>query len=161
MTLQSQCHQLTSDANSPSLLLTMACSFSYGSLDCGCWLLYFSYSSHIHTINQIGASQSPPLKSLTSLLGPTLWISVSDPIWGYRAGSNTICNDPRNNTSHIYTIPQNDLLKLRFHIVVNKTQFKQVYVRCETHYTPTQYTQSIKLVNHSVGEENVGLIGCY
>ena len=45
-------------------------------------------SSHTHThhtINQIGASQSPPLKSLTSLLGPTLWSSVFEPIWGYRA----------------------------------------------------------------------------
>ena len=68
-------------------------------------------SSHIHThhtINQIGALQSPPLKSLTFSLGPTLWSSVSEPTWDYRADSDTICNDLRKSTSHICTISQKD-----------------------------------------------------
>ena len=49
-------------------------------------------SSHTHThhtINQIGVSQSAPLKSLTSSLGPTLWGSVFEPTRDYRAGSDT------------------------------------------------------------------------
>ena len=68
-------------------------------------------SSHIHThhkINQIGALQSPPLKSLTSSLEPTLWSSVSEPIWDYRTDSDTICNDLRKSVNHIYTISQKD-----------------------------------------------------
>ena len=67
--------------------------------------------SHIHThhtINQIGASQSPILKSLTFSLEPTLWSSVSKHTQGYWVGSNTICNDPRKIASHIYAIPQKD-----------------------------------------------------
>ena len=68
-------------------------------------------SSHIHThhtINQIRVSQSPPLKSLTSSLGPTLWGSVSEPTQDYQAGSDTICNNPKKSASHICAIPQND-----------------------------------------------------
>ena len=68
-------------------------------------------SSHTHThhtINQIGASQSPPLKSLTSLSGPTLLGSVSETTLDYRAGSDTICNDPKKNASQICAIPQKD-----------------------------------------------------
>ena len=61
-----------------------------------------------HTINQIGISQSLPLKSLTSSLEPTLWGSVFKLTRGYWAGSDTICNDSRKNTSHICTIPQKD-----------------------------------------------------
>ena len=61
-----------------------------------------------HTINQIGASQSPPLKSLTSSLRPILWGSVSEPTWGYWASSGTICNDPRKSANHICAIPQKD-----------------------------------------------------
>ena len=65
-------------------------------------------SSHTHThhtINQIRASQSPPLKSLTSSLGLTLWGSVSELTQDYRVGSDTISNDPRKNARHICTIP--------------------------------------------------------
>ena len=49
-----------------------------------------SHTNTHHIINQIGASQSPPLISLTSSLGPTLWGSVSKPTQGYWAGSDTI-----------------------------------------------------------------------
>ena len=42
--------------------------------------------THHHTINQIGVSQSPPLKSLMSSLGPTLW-GLSPHEVNYRAGS--------------------------------------------------------------------------
>ena len=66
-------------------------------------------SSHTHThhiINQIWASQSPPLKSLTFSLRPTLWGSVSKPTRGYWVGSDTICNDLRKSASHIYATPQ-------------------------------------------------------
>ena len=86
-------------------------------------------SSHTHThhtINQIETSQSASLKSLTSSLGPTLWSSVSEPTWGFRAGSDTICNDSRKNASHIYAILQNDQLQLRLFTVVNKTQFNPI-----------------------------------
>ena len=65
-------------------------------------------SSHTHThytINQIGVSQSFPLKSLMSLLGPTLWGSISEPTRDYRAGSDTVCNDLRKSASHICAIP--------------------------------------------------------
>ena len=86
-----------------------------------------SLHTHTHyTINQIGASQSPLLKSLTSSLGPTLWSSVSDPTWGFWAGSDTICNDSRKDASHIYIIPQKDQSQLRLFAVVNKTQFNPV-----------------------------------
>ena len=61
-----------------------------------------------HTINQIGASQSPPLKSLMFLLGSTLRSSVFEPTWGYWTVSDTICNDPKKNASYICTIPQKD-----------------------------------------------------
>ena len=70
-------------------------------------------SSHTHThytINQIGVSQSPLLKSLTSSLGPTLWGSVSDNIY----------NDPRKSASHICTIPQKDWSQLKLLVVVHK-----------------------------------------
>ena len=33
-----------------------------------------SHTNTHHTINQIEISQSPPLKSLTFSLGPTLWV---------------------------------------------------------------------------------------
>ena len=70
-----------------------------------------SDSSHTHThhaINQIGASQFPPLKSLTSSLGSTLWDSVSEPTQGYQADFDTICNDPRKNASYICAIYQKE-----------------------------------------------------
>ena len=108
-------------------------------------------SSHTHThhtINQIGVSQSPPLKSLTSSLGSTLWGSVSEPTRDYRTGSDTICNDPRKSTSHICAIPQKDQSQLRLLVVVNKTQIYPVNTRCGTHHTPTHITQSIKLGYH-------------
>ena len=110
-------------------------------------------SSHTHThhtINQIGASQSPPLKSLTSSLRPTLWGSVSKLTRDYRAGSNTICNDSRKSASHICAIPQKDQSQLRLLVVVNKTQFNSVNTRCGTHHTPTHITQSIKLGHHNI-----------
>ena len=109
-------------------------------------------SSHIHThhtINQIGALQSPPLKSLTSSLGPTLWGSDSEPTRGYRAGSDTIYNDPRKSTSHICAIPQKDQSQLRLLVVINKTQIYPVNTQCGTHHTPTHITQSIKLRHHT------------
>ena len=50
-----------------------------------------SSHTHIHhIINKIGALQSPPLKSLTSSLVPTLWGSISEPTRDYRAGSDTM-----------------------------------------------------------------------
>ena len=61
-----------------------------------------------HTINQIGASQSLSLKSLTSSLWPTLWGSVSEPTRGYRTGSDTICNDP---TSLLCVLRENKTVK--------------------------------------------------
>ena len=70
------------------------------------WDLSHTYTHQ--TINQIRASQSLPLKSLMSLLGPTLWGSVSEPTRGYKAGSDIICNDPRKSTNYIGTIPQKD-----------------------------------------------------
>ena len=102
-----------------------------------------------HTINQIGVSQSPPLKSLTSSLGPTLWGSVSEPTRDYQAGSDTICKDPRKSASHICAIPQKDQSLLRLLVVVNKTQIYPINTRCGTHYTPTHITQSIKLGYHT------------
>ena len=108
-------------------------------------------SSHTHThhtINQIGVSQSPPLKSLTSSLGPTLQASISEPTRDYRAGSDIICNDPRKSASHICAIPQKDQSLLRLLVVVNKAQIYPVNTRCGTHYTPTHITQSIKLGYH-------------
>ena len=106
--------------------------------------------THIHhTINQIGVSQSPPLKSLTSSLGLTLWSSVTEPTRDYRAGSDTICNDPRKSVSHICAIPQNDQSQLRLFVVVNKAQIYLVNTRYGTHHTPTHITQSIKLGYHN------------
>ena len=108
-------------------------------------------SSHTHThhtINQIGVSQSPPLKSLTSSLGPTLRGNVSEPTRDYQAGSDIICNDSRKSASHICVIPQKDQSQLRLLVVVNKAQFNPVNTRCGTHYTPTHITQSIKLGYH-------------
>ena len=97
-------------------------------------------SSHTHThhtINQIRVSQSPPLKSLMSLLGPTLWGSVLEPTQDYQVGFDTICNDPRKNASHICVIPQKDQSLLRLLVVVNKAQIYLVNTRCGTHHTPT------------------------
>ena len=109
-------------------------------------------SSHTHThhtINQIGVSQSSPLKSLTSSLGPTLQGNVSEPTRDYRAGSDTICNNPRKSANHICAIPQKDQSQLRLLVVVNKVQFNPVNTRCRIHYTPIHITQSIKLGHHN------------
>ena len=103
-----------------------------------------------HTINQIGVSQSSPLKSLTSSLRPTLWSSVSEPTRGYRISSDTICNDPRKSASHICAIPQKDWSQLRLLAVVNKAQFNPVNTRCRTHHISTHITQSIKLGHHNM-----------
>ena len=114
-------------------------------------------SSHTHThhtINQIGALQSPPLKSLTSLLGLTLWGSVSEPTQGYWAGPNTICNDPRKSVSHICAISQKDYSQLRLLVIVNKAQIYLVNTRCETYHTLTHITQSIKLGHHNLPDLN-------
>ena len=81
-----------------------------------------SYIHTNHTINKIGASQSPPLESF----GPTLWESVSEPTWGYRASSDTICNDSRKSASHKCAIPQKDYSQLRHHEIVSKAQFNPV-----------------------------------
>ena len=110
------------------------------------FILTFNY--FIRAINQIGVSQSPPLKSLTSSLGPTLWGSVSEPTRDYRADSDTICNDPRKSASHICAISQKDQSQLRLLVVVNKAQIYTVNTRCGTHHTPTHITQSIKLGYH-------------
>ena len=90
----------------------------------------------------------PPLKSLTSLLGPTLWGSVFESTRDYRADSDTICNDPRKNTNSIYAILQKDQSQLRLLIFINKAQFNPVNTRCGTHHTPTHIIQSIKLGHH-------------
>ena len=111
------------------------------------WDLSHTHTHHI--INQIGASQSPPLKSLTSSLGPTLWGSVSKPTWSYRASFDTICNDLRKSASHICAIPQKGYSQLRFLVIVNKAQFNPVNTRCRTYHTPTHITQSIKLGHHT------------
>ena len=107
-----------------------------------------------HTINQTGVSQSPPLKSLTSSLGPTLWGSVSEPTRDYQAGSDTICNDPRKGASHICAIPQKDKSQLRLLVVVNKAQIYAVTIRFGTHHTFTHITQSIKLGYHNLSHIN-------
>ena len=65
-----------------------------------------SHTHTHHTINHIEVSQSPPLKSLTFSLGPTLWGSVSELAQDYQAGSNTICNDLRKSAGHICAILQ-------------------------------------------------------
>ena len=112
-------------------------------------------SSHTHiyyAINQIGTSQSLPLKSLTSSLGSTLWGSIFEPTRSYRADSDTICNDPRKSASHICTIPQKDQSQLRLIVVVNKAQIYLVNTRCGTHHTPTHITQSIKLGHHMISD---------
>ena len=75
-----------------------------------------SHTHIYHTINQIGASQ----------LELILWDNVSELIRGYRAGSDTICNNSRKDASHIYIIPQKDQSQLRLFAVVNKTQFNPV-----------------------------------
>ena len=67
-----------------------------------------SHTHTHHTINQIEASQSPPLKSQMSTLGPTLWGNVFEPTQGYWVGSDTIFNDPRKSASHICAILQKD-----------------------------------------------------
>ena len=108
-----------------------------------------SHTHTHHTINQIGASQSPPLKSLTSSLGPILWGSVSEPTHDYRACSDTICNDSRKNTSYFCAIPQNDQSQLRLLVVVNKVQIYPVNTQRGTHHTPTHITQLIKLGHHN------------
>ena len=112
--------------------------------------MWDSSNTHTHhTINQIGASQSPPLKSLTSLLGLTLWGNVSEPTQSYRVDSDTICNDLQKSTSHIYAICQNDQSRLRLLVIVNKAQIYSVNTQCGTHHTPTHITQSIKLEHPS------------
>ena len=108
-----------------------------------------SHTHTYHTINQIGVLQSPPLKSLTSLLEPTLWGSVSELTWDYQSSSNTICNDPRKSASHICVIPEKDQSQLRLLVVVNKAQIYPVNTRCGTHHIPTHITQSIKLWHHT------------
>ena len=107
-----------------------------------------SYTHTHHIINQIRASQSPPLKSLTSSLGPTLQGSVSELTWGYRTGSDTICNNPRKSANHICAIPQKDQSQLKLFVVVNKAQIYLVNIRRGTHHTLTHITQSIKLGHH-------------
>ena len=107
-----------------------------------------SYTHTHHAINQIGISQSSSLKSLTSSLEPTLWGSVSEPTRDQRAGSDTICNDPRKSASHICVISQKDQSQLRLLVVVNKAQIYPVNTRCGTHHTPTHIKQSIKLGFH-------------
>ena len=89
-----------------------------------------------------------PTHITQSSLGPTLWGSVSESIQDYRAGSDTICNDPRKSFSYICAIPQKDWSQLRLIAVVNKAQFNSVNTRCGTHHTPTHITQSIKLGYH-------------
>ena len=116
-----------------------------------------SYTHTYHTINQIGVSQSPSLKSLTSSLGPTLLGSVSEPTWDYRADSDTLCNDPRKSASHICDIPQKDWSQLKLLAVVNNAQFNPVNTRCGTHHTPTHITQSIKLGHHRFQLSSCGL----
>ena len=101
-----------------------------------------------HTINQIGVSQSPPLKSLTSLLGLTLWGTVSEPTRDYQTSSDTICNDPRKSANHIYTISQKNQSQLRLIVVINEAQIYSVNTQCGTYHTPTHFTQSIKLGYH-------------
>ena len=111
--------------------------------------------THItQSINQIGVSQSPPLKSLTSSLGPTLWGNVSELTWDYRAGSDTICNDLRKSARHICAIPQKNQSQLRFIVVVNKAQIYPVNTRCGAHYTPIHITQSVKLGYHNLHHLN-------
>ena len=105
-------------------------------------------------INQIGALQSPPFKSLTSSLGPTLWGSVSKPTRGYQVDSDTICNNPRKSASHICAIPQKYYSQLRLLVVVNKVQIYPVNTQCGTHHTPTHITQSIKLGYHNLPHLN-------
>ena len=106
--------------------------------------------THItQSINQIGASQSPPLKSLTSSLGPTLWGGVLELTRGYQAGSDTICNDSRKNANHICAIPQKDWSQLRLLAVINKTQIYPINTRCGTHHTPTHITQLINQIGAS------------
>ena len=119
-------------------------------------------SSHTHThhtINQIGASQSPTLKSLTSSLGPTLWSNFSEPTRGCWVGSDTICNDPRKSVSYICAIPQKDQLQLRLLVVVNKAHIYPVNIRCGTHHLPTHIIQSIKLGPHTNTLDSLGLEG--
>ena len=119
-------------------------------------------SSHTHThhtINQIGASQSPTLKSLTSSLGPTLWSNFSEPTRGCWVDSDTICNDPRKSVSYICAIPQKDQLQLRLLVVVNKAHIYPVNIRCGTHHIPTHIRQSIKLGPHTNTLDSLGLEG--
>ena len=114
-------------------------------------------SSHIHThhtINQIGASQSPPLKSLTSSLGLTLWGNISEPIRGYQVGFDIISNYPRKITSYIYAILQKKQTQLRLIVIVNKAQIYPVNTRCRTHHTSTHIIQSIKLGHHKFFKPN-------
>ena len=118
-----------------------------------------SHTHTYHTINQIGVSQSPPLKSLTSL-GPTLWGSVFEPTLDYRAGFDTICNNLRKSASHICTLPQKDLSQLRLFAVINKAQFNPVNTWCRTYHTPTHITQSIKLGRHNEFDWLCDVCGC-
>ena len=121
-------------------------------------------SLHIHTHYtiklKIGALQSPPLKSLTSSLGPTLWGSISESTWGYRTGSNTICNDPKKSASHICTISQKNQSLLRLLAVINKVQIYPINTRCGTHHIPTHITQSIQLGHYTHTTYGIKTILC-
>ena len=115
-------------------------------------------SSHTythHTINQIGTSQSPPLKSLTSSLGPTLCGSVFKSTRGFRVGIDTICNDPRKSASHVCAIPQKDQSLLRLFATVNKAQIYPINTRSGTHHTVNQIGASqsppLKTLTSSLG----------
>ena len=117
--------------------------------------MWDSFNNHTYyTINQIRELQSLILKSLTFSLGPTLWGCVFEPTWGYRAGSDTICNDPRKTANHIYPTPQNEMSKLRVLVVVNKAQFNPVNTCCGIHHTPIHITQSLKLGQYNLPHLN-------
>ena len=120
-------------------------------------------ASHIYTIPQKDQSQLRFLvvvnKVQTSSLGHTLWGSVSDLTRNYRADFDTICNDPRKNTSHICAIPQKDQSQLRLLVVVNKVLIYLVNTRCETHHTSAHITQSIKLGYHNIESEKFPKFG--
>ena len=70
-------------------------------------LITHPQTSHNQSIKLVHHNP-PPLKSLTSSLGPTLWGNVSELTRDYGANSDTICNDPRKSASHICVIPQKD-----------------------------------------------------
>jgi hypothetical protein len=82
----------------------------------------------VHTLlSEFGASQSPPLKFVTSSLGPIM----SEPLRDYWVSFDTICNNPRKAlpTSALIRVK----LQLRLLIIVNKTQFNLVGLNAHTH----------------------------